>query len=73
MFRVFPQSLKSKVSKNFEPLNQHQMEQFLFVLPKYRNVCAHGERLFRYKTVDAIADIPLYKKLYCLIVRWLFF
>ena len=35
MFRVFPQSLKSKVSKNFEPLNQHQMEQFLSVLTKY--------------------------------------
>ena len=51
MFRVFPQSLKSKVSKNFEPLNQHQMEQFLSVLTKYRNVCAHGERLFTYRTV----------------------
>ena len=59
MFRVFPQSLKSKVSKNFEPLNQHQMEQFLSVLTKYRNVCAHGERLFTYRTVDAIADTPL--------------
>ena len=63
MFRVFPQSLKSKVSKNFEPLNQHQMEQFLSVLTKYRNVCAHGERLFTYRTVDAIADTPLHKKL----------
>ena len=50
MFRVFPQSLKSKVSKNFAPLNPHQMEQFLSVLTKYRNVCAHGERLFTYKT-----------------------
>ena len=63
MFQVFPQSLKSKVSKNFEPLNQHQMEQFLSVLTKYRNVCAHGERLFTYRTVDAIADTPLHKKL----------
>lgn len=63
MFRVFPQSLKSKVSKNFEPLNQHQMEQFLSVLTKYRNVCAHGERLFTYRTVDAIADTLLHKKL----------
>ena len=63
MFRVFPQSLKSKISRNFEPLNQHQMEQFLSVLTKYRNVCAHGERLFTYRTVDAIADTPLHKKL----------
>ena len=39
------------------------MEQFLSVLTKYRNVCAHGERLFTYRTVDAIADAPLHKKL----------
>lgn len=63
MFQVFPQSLKSKVSKNFEPLNQHQVEQFLSVLTKYRNVCAHGECLFTYRTVDAIADTPLHRKL----------
>ena len=63
MFRVFPQSLKSKVSKNFTPLNPHQMEQFLSVLTKYRNVCAHGERLFTYKTVDAIADTPIHQEL----------
>lgn len=63
MFRVFPQSLKSKVSKNFAPLNPHQMKQFLSVLTKYRNVCAHGERLFTYKTVDAIADTPIHQEL----------
>lgn len=63
MFQVFPQSLRSKVSRNFTPLNQHQMEQFLSVLTKYRNVCAHGERLFTYRTIDAIADTPIHKKL----------
>ena len=39
------------------------MEQFLSVLTKYRNVCAHGERLFTYRTVDAIAVHRLHKKL----------
>lgn len=63
MFQVFPQSLKSKVLKNFEQLNQRKMDQFLSVLTKYRNVCAHGERLFTYKTTDSIADTPLHKKL----------
>lgn len=63
MFQVFPQSLKSKILKNFEQLNQRQMDQFLSVLTKYRNVCAHGERLFIYKTTDSIADTPLHKKL----------
>lgn len=63
MFHVFPQSLRSKISKKFTPLNQHQMDQFLSVLTKYRNVCAHGERLFTYRTIDAIADTPLHKRL----------
>lgn len=63
MFQVFPDALRSKVSKNFAPLNPHQVEQFLSVLTKYRNVCAHGERLFTYKTIDAIADTPLHSKL----------
>lgn len=63
MFQVLPQSLKSQVSKNFRQLNQRQMDQFLSVLTKYRNVCAHGERLFTYKTTDSIADTPLHKKL----------
>ncbi len=63
MFHVFPQCIKTKVSKEFENLNQRQLEQFLSVLTKYRNVCAHGERLFAYKTVDAIADLPIHSQL----------
>ena len=51
------------IVKLIATLNQHHMEQFLSVLTKYRNVCAHGERLFTYRTVDAIADTPLHKKL----------
>lgn len=39
------------------------MDQFLSVLTKYRNACAHGERLFTYRTIDAIADTPLHKRL----------
>lgn len=39
------------------------MIRFLSVLTKFRNVCAHGERLFTYKTVDAIPDLPIHQKL----------
>ena len=41
----------------------------LYIYKEYKNlfcrstVCAHGERLFTYRTVDAIADTPLHKKL----------
>lgn len=63
MYKVFPQSLQSKVCKNFCFINQHQMEQFLSVLTKFRNVCAHGERLFTYRTIDNISNLPLHKKM----------
>ncbi len=63
MYKVFPQSLQSKVCKNFGIINRRQMEQFLSVLTKYRNVCAHGERLFTYRTMDNISDLPLHQKL----------
>ena len=40
--------LKTKVSKNFDSVNERQLEQFLIVITKFRNVCAHNERLFSY-------------------------
>ena len=63
MYQVFPQSLQSKVCKNFGIINRKQMEQFLSVLTKFRNVCAHGECLFTYRTIDNISDLPLHSKL----------
>lgn len=63
MYQVFPQSLQSKVCKSIGTVNPKQMGQFLSCLTKFRNVCAHGERLFTYKTVDAIADLPIHAKL----------
>lgn len=63
MYQVFPQSLQSKICRNIGTVNRKQMEQFLSILTKFRNVCAHGERLFTYKTIDAIADLPIHKKM----------
>lgn len=63
MYQVFPQSLQSRVCRSIGIVNQRQMGQFLSILTKFRNVCAHGERLFTYKTVDAIADLPIHYKM----------
>lgn len=63
MYKVFPQTLRSKLCKNFGYIGQRQMEQFLSVLTKFRNVCAHGERLFTYRTIDTISDLPLHEKM----------
>ena len=63
MFTVLPQSIKSRICKHFNNINQNQMDSFLSVLTKYRNVCAHGKCLFSYKTVDSISDTSLHEKL----------
>ena len=63
MYNVLEQSLRSKICRHFSNINQRQLERFLSVLTKYRNVCAHGDRLFSYRTVDQILDTPLHAKL----------
>jgi len=57
------QDIQSKIARNFDKVNQKQLEQFLSVMTKFRNVCAHGERLYSYQTRNDIPDTVLHKKL----------
>ncbi len=57
------QDIQSKVARNFEKVNQKQLEQYLSVMTKFRNVCAHGERLYSYHTRNDIPDTVLHQKL----------
>lgn len=63
MFSLLEQSLQSQICRDF-PLNIRQMDQILSVLTKYRNACAHGERLFSYITRDDIPNLPLHEELH---------
>ena len=57
------QDIKIKISKNFEKVNEKQLEQYLSVITKFRNVCAHNERLYSYNTKNDIPNTALHKKL----------
>lgn len=57
------QDIKVKVSKNFEKVNEKQLEQYLSVITKSRNVCAHNERLYSYTTKNGIPNTALHQKL----------
>ena len=57
------QNLKVKVSKNFGGVNERQLEQYLSVIAKFRNVCAHNERLYSYQTRNDIPDTAIHQKL----------
>lgn len=63
MYMLLPQDIQIKVSKNFPCVNEKQMISILTVMVKFRNVCAHGERLFTYRTADSIPDLPIHNKL----------
>lgn len=55
--------LQSRISHNFNGIFEKQLSAILNVFTKFRNVCAHGERLYNYKTQKALPDTPLHKKL----------
>lgn len=63
MYMLLPQDIQIKVSRNYPCINESQMISILAVMVKFRNVCAHGERLFTYRTTDSIPDLPLHMKL----------
>jgi abortive infection bacteriophage resistance protein len=63
MYQYYPPKLRSKISKEFGYVREKALGQFLRVLTKFRNVCAHNERLFSYSTMDNIPDTPLHEAL----------
>ncbi len=64
-YKCSDQSLKSKIAKEYSSycIYSNQLEAMLSVLSKFRNVCAHNERLFMYKTKKALTDLPIHKTL----------
>lgn len=63
MYSFLLSSTKSKVSRNFDFVNEKELEQYLKFLVLYRNVCAHNERLFSHKVYSETPDTVLHKKL----------
>lgn len=64
MYTLSKPQIQSVVSQEFESINERQLGQILQVMTDYRNVCAHGERLFSYKcATHDIPDLLLHKKL----------
>ena len=62
-YQYMTNDLQTKVSKTYPNYTEKQLHQFITVLAKYRNVCAHGERLYNFKTKDMIPDTLLHAKL----------
>lgn len=63
MFQFLTQNMQGKICKDFEYVKKNEMIKFLKISTLFRNVCAHSERLFSYKTHIDIPDTLLHKKL----------
>ena len=64
MYSLSKPQVRSAVSRSFEGIREKQLGQLLQVLTVYRNVCAHGERLFSYRSARReIPDLPVHQTL----------
>ncbi len=63
MYEMFKISLQIKVSNNFVFVTNGELIKFMKVLVSFRNVCAHHERFFSYKSQYDIPDTLIHKKL----------
>lgn len=62
-YTLMTQDLQFKASREFNSLSEKQVGQILNVVTKFRNVCAHNERLFSYKTKNSIPILPAHQAL----------
>ena len=71
-YQYMSNDIQVKVSKAYPQYTEKQLHQFITVLAKCRNVCAHGERLFDFRTIDMIPDTLLHIKLNILCKKGLY-
>ena len=55
--------IQIRVCQDFGPLKVNEMGKMLAVMTKFRNVCAHNDRLFDFRTKDALLDRNIYERL----------
>lgn len=63
MFQYITNDVQYKIRQKFEHTTERELHQFITVLARCRNVCAHGERLFSFRIHETIPNTLLHKKL----------
>jgi len=56
--------IKIRVCNDFGKIKINEFEKMIAVSTKFRNVCAHNERLFDFRTKDALLDMNIHKRLH---------
>lgn len=63
IYQYIPNDIQSKISRKFPQVSERELHQFLTVIARCRNTCAHGERLFSFHIRETIPNTSLHKKL----------
>lgn len=63
MYQYVTNDVQYKISQKFNNTTERELHQFITVLARCRNVCAHGERLFSFRINETIPDTLLHQKL----------
>lgn len=64
MYSFSNQSLQKQISCEFNGIKEDDLVSILSVITKFRNVCAHNERLFNYRTIqNSIPNLTIHKEL----------
>ena len=63
MFRYLKGHCKKLICMDFNHIFHPDLSKMLIILTKYRNICAHGNRLFNYQTQDQLRDNIIHSKL----------
>lgn len=61
MYEFSLNKVQSKISVEFKYVYSNHLVSMLNVISKFRNVCAHNERLYNYRTKNSIPDFPIHK------------
>ena len=64
MYRYLKGHCKTLVCNDFHNIGRAELGKMLIMLTKFRNICAHGNRLFNTHTGDQILDCDAHRKLH---------
>lgn len=63
MYSCQKSRVKIQICKDFGEIRENELERMLSIMTKFRNVCAHNDRLFNFKTQDALPDLLIHQML----------
>lgn len=63
MYELLQAPMQVRISNEYSNLSTANLSKIMKFLTKFRNVCAHGNRLYNYKSNEDLPDLKMHEKL----------